>query len=74
MHPCISYRLNSFKCLNILHSGDWLLVKGANFCSASVLDRLNALLEPSGVLTITERGIIDGKVVEIKPHPDFRYQ
>ncbi|XP_076823935.1 midasin-like isoform X3 [Clavelina lepadiformis] len=55
-----------------LQQGDWLLVKGANFCSPSVLDRLNALLEPSGVLTITERGIIDGKVVEIKPHPDFR--
>ena len=40
--------------------------------SASVLDRLNALLEPGGSLTITERGVIDGQIPCIKPHPDFR--
>ena len=42
-------------------------------CSPSVLDRLNALLEPGGVLTVDERGTIDGDIPVIKPHPDFRY-
>jgi len=55
-----------------LRDGDWLLVDGANFCSASVLDRLNALLEPNGVLSITERGVLDGSIPEVKPHNDFR--
>lgn len=40
--------------------------------SPSVLDRLNALLEPGGVLTIDERGVIDGQIPSIKPHPNFR--
>jgi len=40
--------------------------------SASVLDRLNALLEPNGLLVISERGVIDGSIPTIKPHPDFR--
>ena len=40
--------------------------------SASVLDRLNALLEPGGVLSINERGVIDGEIPTIKPHPNFR--
>lgn len=44
-----------------------------NLCSAAVLDRLNALLEPNGVLTVGERGVDDkGQMVEIKPHQDFR--
>ncbi|KAJ8409756.1 hypothetical protein AAFF_G00218150 [Aldrovandia affinis] len=55
-----------------LQAGDWLLMDNANFCSPSVLDRLNALLEPGGTLTIGERGIIDGTIPSITPHPDFR--
>ncbi|XP_069462584.1 midasin isoform X2 [Ambystoma mexicanum] len=55
-----------------LQSGDWLLMDNVNFCSASVLDRLNALLEPGGVLTISERGVIDGSSVTITPHSSFR--
>uniref|UniRef100_A0A8C5QIK7 Midasin n=1 Tax=Leptobrachium leishanense TaxID=445787 RepID=A0A8C5QIK7_9ANUR len=55
-----------------LRSGDWLLMDNVNFCSSSVLDRLNALLEPRGVLTMTERGVIDGSTPTIKPHPNFR--
>ena len=43
------------------------------FFSPSVLDRLNALLEPGGVLTIDERGAIDGQIPSIKPHPNFRF-
>uniref|UniRef100_A0A4W3JTX9 Midasin n=1 Tax=Callorhinchus milii TaxID=7868 RepID=A0A4W3JTX9_CALMI len=55
-----------------LRSGDWLLLDNVNFCSPSVLDRLNALLEPGGVLTISERGVIDGTNPTIVPHPNFR--
>lgn len=55
-----------------LLSGDWLLIDNVNFCTASVLDRLNALLEPSGVLTVSERGVIEGDIPEIVPHPNFR--
>ncbi|XP_016311670.1 midasin-like [Sinocyclocheilus anshuiensis] len=55
-----------------LQAGDWLLMDNVNFCSPSVLDRLNALLEPGGALTINERGIIDGTIPTITPHPNFR--
>ncbi|KAK2856665.1 hypothetical protein Q5P01_005400 [Channa striata] len=55
-----------------LQAGDWLLMDNVNFCSASVLDRLNALLEPCGSLTISERGVIDGRTPQITPHPNFR--
>uniref|UniRef100_A0A8C9XGE6 Midasin AAA ATPase 1 n=1 Tax=Sander lucioperca TaxID=283035 RepID=A0A8C9XGE6_SANLU len=55
-----------------LQAGDWLLMDNVNFCSASVLDRLNALLEPGGSLTINERGVIDGKTPKISSHPNFR--
>ncbi|TPP58779.1 Midasin [Fasciola gigantica] len=41
--------------------------------SPSVLDRLNSLLEPGGELIINERGLdIDGQLVRLKPHPQFR--
>ncbi|XP_037082374.1 midasin-like [Pollicipes pollicipes] len=55
-----------------LRAGDWLLVDNVNFCPASVLDRLNALLEPGGVLELSERGVIDGLVPTVRPHPHFR--
>ena len=31
--------------------------------------RLNALFEQGGRLTVSERGVLDGQVPEIKPHP-----
>ncbi|KAF0299690.1 Midasin [Amphibalanus amphitrite] len=55
-----------------LRAGDWLLVDNVNFCPASVLDRLNALLEPGGVLEVSERGVVDGAVPTVRPHPSFR--
>ncbi|XP_028997386.1 midasin [Betta splendens] len=55
-----------------LQAGDWLLMDNVNFCSPSVLDRLNGLLEPMGSLIINERGVIDGKTLQITPHPNFR--
>ncbi|CAG4947470.1 unnamed protein product [Colias eurytheme] len=48
--------------------GSWLLLDNVNLTSAAVLDRLNGLLEPNGVLSIPERG----EISEIKPHPNFR--
>ena len=44
-----------------------------SYFSASVLDRLNALMEPHGVLSINERGVIDGQIPTIEPHSNFRY-
>ncbi|XP_075410883.1 midasin isoform X2 [Tenrec ecaudatus] len=55
-----------------LKSGHWLLMDNVNFCNPSVLDRLNALLEPGGVLTLSERGMIDGAIPTITPNPNFR--
>ncbi|KFM76673.1 Midasin, partial [Stegodyphus mimosarum] len=52
--------------------GHWVLIDDANFCSPSVLDRLNALLEPNGFLTINEQGAIDGALRDIYPHENFR--
>ena len=48
--------------------GSWLLLDNVNLTSAAVLDRLNGLLEPNGVLSIPERGDIS----EIVPHINFR--
>ncbi|RVE47722.1 hypothetical protein evm_007611 [Chilo suppressalis] len=51
-----------------LIEGSWLLLDNVNLTSAAVLDRLNGLLEPNGVLSIPERG----EMCEIRPHPNFR--
>jgi len=51
-----------------VESGHWLLIDNVNLCSASVLDRLNSLLEPNGTLLLTEGG--GGRVVTA--HPNFR--
>ena len=55
-----------------LQAGQWLVLDNANLCSSSVLDRLNSLLEPNGILTINEHRTPDGSVKTIQPHPDFR--
>ncbi|KAI0874718.1 hypothetical protein GGS24DRAFT_330090 [Hypoxylon argillaceum] len=55
-----------------LQKGEWLVLDNANLCSASVLDRLNSLLEPEGSLIINEHCGADGEPRIIKPHPDFR--
>lgn len=59
--------------LQCLKNGDWLLIDNVNLCSPAVLDRLNGLLEPNGVLVLGEKGInSDGQITTIKPHKDFR--
>ena len=37
-----------------------------------MLDRLNPLMEPGGVLHIDERGVVGDGVVSVTPHPKFR--
>ncbi|KAH9903691.1 hypothetical protein F4778DRAFT_735131 [Xylariomycetidae sp. FL2044] len=55
-----------------LQKGQWLVLDNANLCSASVLDRLNSLLEPDGYLIINEHCGPNGEPRIVKPHPDFR--
>jgi len=58
--------------IKALQTGQWLVLDNANLCSASVLDRLNSLLEPNGFLSINEHCDPDGEPRVVKPHPDFR--
>ncbi|KAK5118353.1 hypothetical protein LTR62_002866 [Meristemomyces frigidus] len=58
--------------IEALEQGKWLILDNANLCSSSVLDRLNALLEPNGVLTVNEHALPDGTPRTITTHPSFR--
>ncbi|OMJ26744.1 Midasin [Smittium culicis] len=63
--------------IDALKNGHWILIDKANLCSPSVLDRLNGLLEPNGVLTLGECGLVKDEngiesVRAIKKHKDFR--
>ncbi|CAH8610286.1 unnamed protein product [Schistosoma haematobium] len=54
-------------------NGYWVLIENAQLCSPSVLDRLNSLLEPNGELLLSERGLdVNGKLITLKAHPNFR--
>ncbi|KAL6692625.1 hypothetical protein J3F84DRAFT_103279 [Trichoderma pleuroticola] len=55
-----------------LETGQWLVLDNANMCNASVLDRLNSLLEPNGFLSINEHCGPGGEPRIVKPHPEFR--
>ncbi|OXA50457.1 Midasin [Folsomia candida] len=67
-----SFQWIDSKLIKSMENGEWLLIDGANRCSAAVLDRLNSLLEPNGSILLSERGSIDGNILEIKPDPEFR--
>ena len=59
--------------IQAMEAGDWLLIDNVNFCNPTVLDRLNSVLEPGGVLAVNERGMeADGQVKSVRPHPNFR--
>lgn len=58
--------------INALENGQWLVLDNANLCGSSVLDRLNSLLEPDGVLVVNEYHKQDGSAKVISPHKDFR--
>lgn len=60
-----------------IEAGGWVLLDNANLCNPTVLDRLNPLLEPGGVLALNEAGGSGedggggaGRVLQ--PHPGFR--
>lgn len=55
-----------------IEAGQWVLLDNANLCSATVLDRLNPLLEPDGVLLLNEAGTSNGQSRTLRPHPNFR--
>jgi len=56
-----------------VQTGAWLVLDNANLCSASVLDRLNSLLErPNGTLSINEHSEPGGEPRMVEMHPDFR--
>ena len=57
-----------------LTRGEWVVVENVNFCAASVVDRLNPLLEPGGALLVSESGLdaASGAPRVARPHPAFR--
>lgn len=59
-------------CLTMHQKPDYLYQLSPFFFSPSVLDRLNALLEPGGVLRMDERGVVGDGIKVITPHPNFR--
>ena len=60
--------------LQAVEEGGWVVLDNANHCSATVLDRMNALLEPGGVLMVNEcgRDAKTGQPRTVSPHPNFR--
>ncbi|KAI9762204.1 MAG: hypothetical protein M4579_000527 [Chaenotheca gracillima] len=55
-----------------LERGAWLVLDHANLCNSSVLDRINSLLEPNGVLIMNEHRNENGEAKMIRPHQNFR--
>ncbi|KAK3185443.1 AAA ATPase midasin [Lecanicillium sp. MT-2017a] len=58
--------------IKALQAGEWLVLDNANLCNASVLDRLNSLLEPNGFLSVNEHCGPGGEPRVVRPHPEFR--
>lgn len=57
--------------------GSWLLLENVNLCPASVLDRLNSVMEKNGELLVAECGVQEDELSilshrVVKPHPNFR--
>lgn len=55
-----------------IEEGHWLILDNANLCPASVLDRLNSLLETNGSLVMNECNQDDGQPRVLIPNKDFR--
>ncbi|AET01690.2 midasin [Medicago truncatula] len=58
--------------IKAIERGEWIVLENANLCNPTVLDRINSLVEPSGSITVNERGIVDGNPLVIHPHQSFR--
>lgn len=52
--------------------GSWVILRDANLCSPSLLDRLNPLLEPEGCLALNECCTEGDGPRMIQPHVNFR--
>ncbi|KAF8562123.1 hypothetical protein P879_04155 [Paragonimus westermani] len=56
-----------------MRNGHWVVIENAHFCSPSVLDRLNSVLESGGELVLGERGLdSEGRLIRLRPHTAFR--
>jgi len=56
-----------------VRDGHVLIVRGANIAPPAVLDRLNALLERDGILSVPECGTTaTGEARTVTPHDNFR--
>jgi MoxR-like ATPase len=64
--------------VNAMTHGYWIHLENVNLCPASVLDRLNPVMEQDGELLLTECGVQDSGEIKgaghrvVKQHPDFR--
>lgn len=58
--------------IKAIERGEWVMLENANLCNPTVLDRLNSLLEPSGLITVNERGLVNGEPMVVYAHPKFR--
>ena len=58
--------------IKALEHGAWVILRHANLCAPSVLDRLNSLLEPNGCLLVSEKQNTLKRSTVVKPHPNFR--
>lgn len=52
--------------------GSWVILRDANLCDPSILDRLNPLFEPDGVMSLNECGSTTNGPRVVVPHKDFR--
>ena len=57
-----------------IESGSWVIIKNANACNPSILDRINPLFDDSAnsELIINEAGIIADHFKVVRRHPNFR--
>jgi midasin len=67
-----AFRWSDGALIEAMRHGHWLLIDNVNFCNPAVLDRLNGLLEPGGMLVLGEKGVVNNAIEVIRPHPNFR--
>ena len=53
-------------------NGCWVILRDANLCNPSVLDRLNPLFEPGGFISLNECGSTQEGPRMVVPHTEFR--
>ncbi|KAF9621705.1 hypothetical protein IFM89_027271 [Coptis chinensis] len=58
--------------IKAIECGEWIVLENANLCNPTVLDRINSLVEPSGSITVNERGHVEGRPMVLRPKCKFR--